>query len=267
MKQLLAPETCKLIQLEILDDVDRFCREHGLRYSLAYGTLIGAVRHKGYIPWDDDIDLFMPRPDYDRFLREFRSDENEVLDLTERNTCVESFVKVSRKHTVQTDRNLGRSLWGVNVDVFPVDGAPEEGLEQHYARLAGMRDWAFRLCPFYKTATKNRTRWLLRYCLKRLRYPSFSSCGQVKHEIEQELRSCPFGELPLAGVYFQYKTKEFMPVEWFQEYTTIEFEGKPYSVLTHHHEYLTRLYGDYMQLPPIEKRCTTHSYDSYLIES
>lgn len=264
MRKLLDIEGCKLIQLEILDDIDRFCREQGLRYSLAYGSLIGAVRHKGFIPWDDDIDLLMPRPDYDRFLRTFRSDKNEVLDLTGRNDCVESFLKVSRKNTVMTDRKLGRSLWGVNVDIFPVDGAPAEGLDKHFAKMAGKREWALRLCPLYQTATKDRMKWFLRYCMKRLRYPSLSSCGRVKHEIEQELCSLPFEDMPLAGVYFQYKTKEFMPTEWFREYTTLEFEGKPYSVLSHYHDYLTHLYGDYMQLPPVEQRVTRHQYDSFL---
>ena len=61
-------EELKLLQREILDDIVQFCEEHGLRYFLAYGTLLGALRHKGYIPWDDDIDIHMPRPDYERFL-------------------------------------------------------------------------------------------------------------------------------------------------------------------------------------------------------
>lgn len=67
MKVILIEEL-KLLQREILDDIVQFCEEHGLRYFLAYGTLLGALRHKGYIPWDDDIDIHMPRPDYERFL-------------------------------------------------------------------------------------------------------------------------------------------------------------------------------------------------------
>ena len=69
--KIIPIEEVKKIQLDILDSVAQFCEERGLRYYLAYGTLLGAVRHKGYIPWDDDIDLHMPRPDYERFLREY----------------------------------------------------------------------------------------------------------------------------------------------------------------------------------------------------
>ena len=114
-------EEMKRIQLEILDDVDRFCRETGLRYSLCGGTLLGAVRHKGYIPWDDDIDILMPREDYETFIRTYRSDKNTVLDLRKEGTTVEVVVKVSRNGTWMTDQTLGRTLWGINIDIFPVD--------------------------------------------------------------------------------------------------------------------------------------------------
>ena len=261
-------EDIQRISLDILADVHRFCVKNDITYSLAYGTLIGAVRHKGFIPWDDDIDLLMPRPDYDRFIREFRSEENEVLDLSGTDACVETFAKVCRKNTVMVDRELGRSLWGVNVDIFPIDGAPEEGLEERFNRMEKKREWIFRLCPFYKEVGKGKAKWFLKYCLKRLRYPSLSGCVKVKRAIENELRAISFGETPLAGAYFgDDGIREFMPTEWFTEYTTLEFEGKPYSVVSHWHDYLTRLFGDYMQLPPEDQRVTHHLYDSYLLEN
>lgn len=266
-KKLTDPEI-QQIQLNLLDTIDAFCRKHGIRYSLAYGTLIGAVRHKGFIPWDDDIDLLMPRPDYDRFIREFKSEENEVLNLSAKDACVETFAKVSRKNTVMVDRELGRSLWGVNVDIFPIDGAPKEGLQERFNEMEKKRAWIFRLCPFYKVVTKGRVKWFLKYCLKRLRYPSLSGCVGVKQAIENELRSCVFGETALAGAYFgDDGIREFMPTEWFTEFTTLPFEGKSYPVLTHYHDYLTRLFGDYMQLPPEEQRVSHHLYDTYLLEN
>ena len=267
-RKSISPEQCKAIQLEILDGIDTFCKANDIRYSLAYGTLIGAVRHKGYIPWDDDIDLLMPRPDYDRFIREFKSDWDEVVNLTDKDACVETFAKVCRKDTVMVDLELGRSLWGVNVDIFPIDGAPEEGLEERFNRMEKEREWISRLCPFYKVVGKDKAKWLLKYILKRLRFLSLSGCVKVKQAIENELRSYAFGETPLAGAYFgDDGIREFMPTEWFQEYTTLEFEGKPYSVLTHYHDYLTRLFGDYMQLPPEDKRVSHHLYDTFLLEN
>ena len=265
--QTIDSKHLKKIQLSILDEIDAFCKAQGLRYSLAYGTLIGAVRHQGYIPWDDDIDLIMPRPDYDRFLREFRSEENEVLDLSKSDVCVETFAKVCRKGTVMIDRKLGRALWGINVDIFPIDGAPEEGLTEHYETMCRKREWIARLCPFYKAVGKDKLRWFAKYCLKRLRYPSLKSCAGVKQAINEDLRSCRFGETPLAGAYFgDDAIREFMPAEWFLEYTELPFEGKPYPVLAHYDDYLRRIFSDYMQLPPEEQRVSRHDYDSFLKE-
>lgn len=255
------------IQLRILDEIDAFCKAEGLRYSLAYGTLIGAVRHKGYIPWDDDIDLLMPRPDYDRFLKTFRSEENEVLDLSKSGVCVETFVKVCRKGTLMVDKELGRALWGVNVDIFPIDGAPGEGLAEHYDEMCRRREWIFRLCPFYKVVGRDKLKWFVKYCLKRLRYPYAWSCASVKAGLEADMLACRFDDSPLAGAWFgDDGIREFMPREWFETYTELEFEGKKYPVIAHYDDYLRRLFGDYMQLPPEDQRVSKHMYDTFIVD-
>ena len=266
-KRVLLQNDTKRIQLMILDGIHTFCQEAGIRYSLAYGTLIGAVRHKGYIPWDDDIDLLMPRPDYDRFMKTFHSEKDEVFDLSQSGVCVETFAKVCRKGTYMTDNDLGRTLWGVNVDIFPIDGAPREGLETHYAELCRKREWISRLCPFYKVVGKNRPRWFVKYCLKRLRYPHRGNCADIKAEINDDLHACRFEVSPLAGAYFgDDDIREFMPREWFETYTELDFEGKRYPVIAHYDDYLRRLFGDYMQLPPVEQRVTRHHYEAYLLD-
>ena len=266
MKPLHAEEI-SAIQLEILNEINAFCKAKGLRFSLAYGTLIGAVRHKGFIPWDDDIDLLMPRPDYDRFLKEFHSERNEVLDLSLSNVCVETFAKVSRKGTLMIDRDLGRALWGINVDIFPIDGAPQEGLERHYEDMCRKREWFSRLCPFYKVVGKDKTKWFFKYCLKRLRYPHLGNCATIKAGINAVLRACRFEDTPLAGAYFgDDDIREFMPREWFESYTELEFEGRRYPAISHYDDYLRRLFGDYMQLPPDGQRVTHHMYDTYVVD-
>lgn len=263
----LATEESKAIQLQILDEIDVFCKAEGLRYSLAYGTLIGAVRHKGYIPWDDDIDLLMPRPDYDCFLESFRSEVNEVMDLSKSNVCVETFAKVCRKGTLMVDKELGRALWGVNVDIFPIDGAPEEGLQEHYDKMCRRREWIFRLCPFYKVVGRDKLKWFVKYCMKRLRYPYAGNCASVKAGLEADMRACSFDEAPLAGAWFgDDEMREFMPREWFETYAELEFEGKKYPVIAHYDDYLRRLFGDYMQLPPEEQRVSKHMYDTFIID-
>ena len=262
-KRLLELEEIKRIQLDILDCIDRFCKAKGLRYSLSYGTLIGAVRHHGYIPWDDDIDLIMPRPDYDRFLKEFVSDKEYVLDLSMSNNCVETFAKVCRKGTYMVDRSLGRELWGINVDIFPIDGGPEIGLESHYDAINKKKEWIPRLCTFYKVVRKDKALWFAKYLLKRIRYPHIGNCASVKAEIDDALRACRFEEAPLASAYYE-GVREFLPREWFESYTELTFENKLYPVISHYDEYLRCLYGDYMQLPPEEKRVSHHDYDSYI---
>lgn len=264
-RRLLDMEGCKCIQMEILDGIDRFCREQGLRYSLAYGTLIGAVRHQGFIPWDDDIDLMMPRPDYDRLRQEFHAEGLYLVDLAERDDCVETFVKVCKEGTVMVDKNFGRELWGVNVDVFPVDGAPSEGLEAHYAALDALRTKAFQICPYYKSVHAGRFPLMLKYILKRLRYFHPGSFLSLKKELVDGQKALPYDGSKTVGVYFAAeKTRTFFAKEVYDEIGSLPFEGREYPALTHFDTYLTQLYGNYMQLPPEEKRVSHHAYDSFI---
>ena len=125
------------IELDILDAVDRFCREHDINYSLSYGTLIGAVRHQGFIPWDDDIDLMMKRDDYDRFIKEWTNDppdglflQTEVTDPDYRN----NFLKIRKNNTTfiqsEKEKTCGYHT-GIFIDIFPVDRVAPEGLSRN----------------------------------------------------------------------------------------------------------------------------------------
>lgn len=265
MRKLLNVDECKEIMLEILDAIDQFCREHGLRYSLCGGTLLGAVRHKGYIPWDDDLDLLMPRPDYDRFRREFKVKGFYVNDLANRDDCVESFVKVCKEGTVMVDLNFGRELWGVNVDVFPLDGAPGEGLADHYAALDALRAKAFQICPYYKSVKKGRFLLMVKYALKRLRYFYPGSFKSLKKKVVDAQKAIPYETSEVVGPYYWVeKTRAFLPRRIYDELVPYSFEGKEYPATKDYDTVLKALFGDYMQLPPVEKRVSHHAYDSYI---
>lgn len=263
-RQPIGTEESKSIQLEILNAVDRYCQEQGLRYSLAYGTLIGAVRHQGFIPWDDDIDLMMPRPDYDRFRKSFRLPGYYLVDLAGRDDCVETFVKVCKEGTIMVDRNFGREIWGVNVDIFPVDGAPSDGLAAHYAVLDSIRESLFQICPYYKSVKKGRFPLLLKYILKRIRYFHPGSFMSLKRKLTQAQKAIPYQTAESVGVYFAAeKTRTFFSKEVYDAIGLLPFEGRNYPAIKQYDRYLTQLYGNYMQLPPEEKRVSHHAYDSY----
>lgn len=128
MKKLNLNEI-KAVELNILKQFDQFCKNNNLRYYLAGGTLLGAIRHKGFIPWDDDIDVCMNRPDYERLLNEFpQNNDNsnlQICDIKYKNFDA-PFCKIVANNTRVRNKFLGNlansKLW---IDVFPVDGLPE----------------------------------------------------------------------------------------------------------------------------------------------
>lgn len=268
MRQLLSSQQIRSFQLEILSAIDAFCRQNGIRYSLCGGTLLGAIRHKGYIPWDDDVDLIMPREDYDRFVATFKADGMTVRDLSLEDDCVETFVKVCKDGTVLVDRNFGRELWGVNVDVFPIDGAPAENSEAFYQGLDRRRSKLLKICPYYR-AVKGRQRipLFLKYCLKRLVYFYPGSFYSLKKEVVAAQKAIPFRTAPMAGTfYWVEKARTIMAKDVYETFTTVSFEGREYAAVKQYDFYLTRIFGDYMQLPPVEKQVSHHAYDSYLVQ-
>lgn len=255
----------KTIQLSILDDIDAFCIHNNIRYSLCGGTMLGAVRHMGYIPWDDDIDLMMPRSDYERFKKTYQSEENIIIDLSKSDCCVEQFIKVSRIGTMMEDVVLHSRLWGVNVDIFPVDGMPEEYIP-YTDSLRHIHDSVVRSCLYYKAATRNKLYWFARYLIKRLTGKATGNVNQLKHQLNDiALKHLP-EKSPLSTViYGDFKIFTF-PSHIFFECEPVSFEGKNYQCIKERHLYLSTVYNDYMTLPPKEKQVTHHLYDSYYID-
>ena len=179
---------------------------------------------------------------------------------------VETFAKVARKGTLIIDPRLNRRLWGINIDVFPIDGLPGDNTYACFTKVDTLKNRLGVFCPFYKTMTKNRAFWFIKYLLKRLMHFYPHSYLHMKMELEQMLKSNAFEDSPLAGIICgSYGQREIMPKEVFEHYTEKDFEGKKYRIFSMYNEYLTRLFGDYMQFPPVEERVNKHPYNYYLL--
>lgn len=259
MKKTITMEELRAIQLDILDKIHAFCTERGIRYSLGGGTLLGAVRHKGYIPWDDDIDIMLPRPDYERFLKEFdgKYAELNLQHYGNDNTCCIPFAKVYDNRTVLIEK-LQKS--GIYIDVFPIDGLPEESKIKDYLYIYNNQlHKIYFMTPFYIITGSLKDR--IKYYVKKLIYPTRDKYITGFYNF---LKSYSFENSVNAGAICGiYAEKELMPRETFESYITVEFEGRQYMAIKDYDAYLTKHYGDYMQLPSKEKQVSHHVFTAY----
>lgn len=265
MNQLTKAEL-RNIQIDILIRVAKYCDEQKLRYYLAYGTLLGAVRHKGYIPWDDDIDILMPRPDYDIFINEFNNDNSEYKVYTFMNepNYPWPYAKVSYEKTIYIEKlAVYFDKIGVNIDVFPMDGLPSTHpkrkkivdllmirrklLNIKHISLSSQR-------PLYKNAILMFGKILV----SGLNYKTLIKL------IDQKAKSFEYDEGEYVGcLVWNYGHKEIMSRRVFSNKCKLEFEGKEFYAPKMYDEFLINIYGDYMKLPSKEKRITHHDFNAY----
>lgn len=254
-------EEMRTIQLDILDKIHDYCEKNNLRYSLSGGTLLGAVRHQGYIPWDDDIDIMMPRPDYEKFFANFNGRYKDLTAQYYRNskTIFFGFGKVYNVNTVLVEKDMCKT--GVYVDVFPIDGMPdiiEETLfyREKYVKFS---EALKKTTQFYKINGGFSNR--LKYYIKRLVYPSRS---KTIKQYDLLIDKYKYGETEFSGVVMgQYGLRERLKSTVFEDYIELSFEGKMRKCILKYDDYLTSLYGNYMELPPEEKRKSSHTGHAY----
>lgn len=259
-------EEMKGIQMDILANIDAFCREKGIRYSLAYGTLIGAVRHKGYIPWDDDIDIMMPRADYDRFLAEYDNPADIVVDLAKSSSYRELFTKVCRKGTIMVDDLLGRSEFGVNVDIFPMEGVPSVDPEKYVEDNNRMIERIASFCAYYKTASKNKLWMFCKFVVKRIVNLEFRPVVKIKAQFIDSLKKQNLENSSFTVCSVCCTPREIMGKGVLDDYMDIPFEKMVVRSIVDYDQCLSHCFGDYMQLPPEKDRVPHHHYKVYVSE-
>lgn len=252
-------EEMRELQLNMLDKIHAFCIQNDIRYSLGGGTLLGAIRHKGYIPWDDDVDIMMPRPDYEKFLKGFEGfHENLILQHYKNDdSYYYPFAKIYDNRTLLIEPGARN---GIYIDVFPIDGLPPfEQIPKFLDQYNHYIDQLFRTTKFYRF--KKRLYIQLKYYLRKFYTPSRKV---VIANLENLLFANDFEKAEFAGaIVGRYGEKEAMKAVIFRNYTQAQFEGRYFNIIVDYDAYLKQHYGNYMQLPPIEQQISNHQFEAY----
>lgn len=243
--------------LKLLVVFDRFCNENGLRYSLACGTLLGAVRHKGFIPWDDDVDLSMPRPDYERLLALGRAIPVGYQVVTSRNSSfAQPFAKFQNLR-IRAQEAAYEGVWEefLWLDIFPVDGIPESRPSQarFKSRVWRLRRRRLRLTVPPKGLGPRAIAKRL-YCLIR---SDAKSIEKLDSRIADLASSIDYRKARyVASLCDGFKGVVALLREEYEDVVGMEFEGRSFPVPSCWKSSLAQEYGDYSILPPKEQRLT-----------
>lgn len=261
--QLTVEERQKLkeIQMKLFKNFIAVCEKLQLRYFVVGGTALGAVRHGGYIPWDDDIDVGLMREDYDVFLREGQKylKDGYFLQTFDTDGFPMNFAKIRDENTAfveTTVSNLKGVSHGVYIDVFPLDYFPVEKVSEfktlkkkyHSCLVAAV---GYRGLPF-----KTRLRWLVGRMLLFFQ-PSLNSVGTIIRKRDELYRSVPKTD-KIVNNCGAWGDREIVSANVYGEGVRMPFEELTVTVPERYDEYLTCLYGDYMTPPPVEKRELHH---------
>lgn len=260
------------LSLAILKDVAGFCERNALRYSLGYGTLLGAVRHKGFIPWDDDIDIMMPREDYEKFRELYRSDEYSFIDSRNTPDCYIAFGRVcdTRRTLAVSSIPWVRKDVGVWIDIFPVDRIPDdiETFRRIYDSLyllmkfnVGIRR-AHTISSSRFSPLKRLKIWILKKTNPRL-------LKRDPVDIVKDMNTLIRLVSPKDSHHWSQLccpdtgTCEFFTDEEVGEYVRMRFEDSEFFVWKGYDSILRYSYGDYMALPPKSEQKPLQNYISF----
>lgn len=269
MKRLVVLQESQNISVEIMRTVADICEQENLRYFLIYGTLIGAIRHKGFIPWDDDLDIMMPRPDYDKLLTYLYEHNGEYphLRVFNHDVCREYPYMITRisddRYEIVMDNEKPYGM-GVFIDIYPYDGlgdTPEEALKY------GMK--GDRLSSLCYQATRDHfamenTKSLVRKVVKYPVYLFSKICGkdrfQDKLESLARVKDYDHSEYVGCVVWLSGGMRDIFPRKWFDESILHDFGEYQFRIPKNYDQILRHIYGDYMQLPPENERIGHHFY-------
>ncbi len=273
--QPLGMKDVQKIAFKILVDFADFCEKENLQYFLAYGTLIGALRHKGFIPWDDDIDVIMPRADYEKFLRICKSNGNKFGKYKIFNPRTLRKYPYGITRICDTDYIIEKEIKGENcgmgifIDLYPFDGLGNDK-EEAAGIMSKSRHWSFRISEilnFDSSSLANmklgkRVRTFLKFGFKRL-----VSHRDYLRKLEHQGKLHDYEVSKFVGCanwcFAPDGTQAYFDKEMFKSAVKVPFEGKMFNAPVGYDAFLTQIYGDYMTPPPPEQRVYHHEYKAY----
>ena len=254
----VTPDECKQLQLNILVNISKFCEENDIKYSIAYGTLIGAIRHKGFIPWDDDIDIIMMRNEYERFVSTYKDDYYQLIPGEEIANHLHVVVSdLSTRlvfHKCETDAFFYKG--GVWVDIFPIDNVPNSNVGYRIQKkMLFIMKQLHQLSQFpWSTSRKGQFMHKLLAPFSNILYMPIFPFMKIFNSKKKKM----VGDLALC--YLNYPS---FPQKYMDDYIEVEFEGHFFKAIKEYDLFLKGIYGNYMALPPVEEQTPRHSYTAY----
>lgn len=261
------------VDLEIVKEVIKICNENELSYYALGGTMLGAIRHKGFIPWDDDIDLGMPRKDYEKFLEIAPSVLSTHLKVVNYKNTPEYHYYITRVLDTTTkviEDRIGNDdkYTNASIDIFPIDGTPNNPILRkiYYFRVMYHRA-LMALCYKDSIDRKRKRSFLERVLLATLEIipiEKITTPFKQKDKIDRLLSKQDIEKSEYIGnIMGAYRTREIVPKVWYGNGTKYKFEDIELVGLDNYNEYLKITYGDYMKLPPEDNRKTHFSLVDY----
>lgn len=263
MKEITDLKTIQDIELKALQFIDSVCKKHKLRYFLAGGTLLGAVRHKGFIPWDNDVDIAMPRKDYEEFIRiieqEYTDTPYRIARIRERNNYIYPFAKLYDDRTLMREEKYENPIeWlGIYIDLFPIDVMGDD-METAIHRFRAINRKLARYAACY-TPLPHAS--LSQRCIRLYQRIKYTILGRERcmNRLSKQLAALDYNQaVYIASTCGLRKEKEIMEQRFFSTSVDLDFEGLRLPAPIGWHEYLQAMYGDYMQLPPESARVAPH---------
>lgn len=270
MTKIIDGNELKRIERELLVILDRFCVSHGLRYYIAYGTLIGAVRHKGFIPWDDDIDVFLPRRDYEHLIDHFNQETDDkciqVVSAKNNQNYYLPIAKLIDSRTVLKEKVDVDYEIGVYIDLFPLDNLSND---YNMAKRRIKKAYSFNRKIMIKNISMSDKRSRVKNMILKTGKIILSrvSTAELLTQMDaycKENVSDSFDSYVgvMCGISAGNATRVFRK-EWFEDSIKLDFEGVQFNAPSGYDSLLKQLYGDYMKLPPVEDQVTHHVFEAW----